>query len=143
MKAISILLASCLLAACTSKSSEPELTGAAQFADNPALGEEVDRICFASSIDGFSSTTRDTIIVREGRDSYLVEVFNGCFQLKDVQRLGIDATGGCLGRGDFLVVSDSFFADTQPGPERCRVQAIYKWDPKAEKDRPDGEANDS
>jgi len=138
---IALFAAGLVLAACTtSGGEEASPTGAERFAGDPRLGEEVDRICFASNIDSFGDTTRDTFTVREGRDYYLIDVYNSCFALDDAMSIVIDATGSCLTRGDHVIVSDSI---TGPGTRRggspfgtqsCTVQSMYKWDPKAKAD---------
>lgn len=142
---LALLAASLVLAACaTSGSGETGPKGVERFAGDPRLGEEVERICFASNIDSFSDTTRDTVTVREGRNHYLIEVYNSCFALDDTLTIALDSTGGCLSRGDHLIVSDSILG---PGPrgggpfstQRCTVKSIYKWDPKA-KDEADEKA---
>lgn len=128
------LAASLVLGACTTK-AEPKARGAEKFADDARLGEEVDRICFASSIDSFGNTTRDTFTVREGRDQYLVEVFPGCTPLEHAVSIGMVAATGCLTRGDRVVVSDTIMPDSSDSPfsvQRCTVNAIYNWDPDAE-----------
>lgn len=130
------LAAPFLLAACaTSDVHEETPRGIARFADDPRLGEEVDRICFASSIDSFGDTTRDTFTVREGRDYYLIEILGSCPPLDSAMRIGLDATGSCLSRHDAVIVSESIsdFGDTSPfSTQRCLVKSIHKWDPKAE-----------
>jgi Family of unknown function (DUF6491) len=129
------LAAPALLTACaTSGEHEDRPKGVAKYADDPRLGEEVDRICFASTIDGFGNTTRDTFTVREGRDHYLIEVMGSCAPLDGAMRIGLDATGSCLGRHDAVIVSDSIADFGDPAPfstQRCLVKSLHKWDPKA------------
>ena len=124
------------LAGCASTTdSEPGPIGIAKYADDPRLGEETNRICFASSIDSFSDNTRDTVVVREGRDHYLIEVFGTCLPLQNAITMRVAATTSCLTKGDSLIVSDSLSAGrNEPfSTARCRVKSIHKWDPKAEK----------
>ena len=45
------------------------------FADDPRRGEEVKRVCFARQIDSFGETTDRAVVIREGRDYYLLETF--------------------------------------------------------------------
>lgn len=140
MKAMTALgLAAVLtLGACaTSTEDEPRLRGVAQFEGDPRLGEEVRQVCFASSIDSFSSPTRDTVVVEKSpTKSYLVEVFGACFNLDQAQTIALAAKTGCLSKGDSLIVSDSAFGlrdSSGLGPSRCTVKAIYDWDEKAAK----------
>ena len=127
------LLTACALAftACSTASKE---TIAEAGEPDPRRGEEVNRICFASSIDGFGETTRNSVIIREGRDRYLVETFRGCSDLQFAQSLAIDARSNCLTRGDNIIGFDSAFGPDNIGPTplRCMVNKIYRWDPDAE-----------
>jgi len=129
------LAAPVFLAACTtSDAPEDRPRGVERYAGDPRLGEEVSSICFASTIDGFGETTRDTVVVRDGRDHYLIEVFGSCTPLDDAMRIGMDATGSCLRKHDALIVSDSIsdFAQTTPfSKQRCIVNGIYAWNPDA------------
>ena len=52
-----LVLASCAtiaLGACASAPGEPTKKGIEKYAGDPRLGEETNKICFTSSIDGFS-----------------------------------------------------------------------------------------
>ncbi len=124
------------LSACSSTPGESETKrGLAKFEGDKRLGTVADRICFASSIDSFQDETRDTVVLREGGDFFLVEIFGSCFALDHAQQIGIDSTGGCLTKGDRLVVSDSIsgFGDDHSGRvDRCSIKSIHTWDPKAE-----------
>ena len=70
------------------------------FANDVRRGEEIDRVCFTRSIDSFGETTRRAVVIREGRDHYLVETFGGCFDLDWAQSLAIDSFSSCLTKGD-------------------------------------------
>lgn len=103
------------------------------FAGDVRRGEQVDRVCFASNIDSFGETTRRAVVIREGRDRYLVETFSGCFDLDWAQSLAIDSFSSCLSKGDRIFASDNAFGfDKQDLRQSCRVKAIYEWDPDAE-----------
>ncbi|RAN34290.1 DUF6491 family protein [Hyphomonas pacifica] len=132
-----ILAAPILLAACASTPAGEETPrGVAKYADDPRLGEEVDRICFASSIDSFGNNTRDTLTVREGRDHYLIEVMGVCTNLDDAMRIGLDSTGSCLRDMDAIIVSTQIMGGRDGSPfdtQRCTVKSIHKWNPDAEK----------
>ena len=123
------------LAACASPAgSTPDARGVAKFKDDPRLGEKVDKICFASNIDSFGDTTRDTFTVREGRDHYLIQIFGSCTPLDHAMTIAMAARTGCLRKGDHVIVSDSLTGTGKTTPfstERCLVDEIYKWDPKA------------
>lgn len=105
-------------------------SGLAQFADDPRLGEPVASICFASNIDGFSMNRRNTVVLHEGRDHFMVEVFGTCPDLEFAQTIGIGATGACLSKGDAILVSDTLGGSAM-GPRRCVVREIRAWNPKA------------
>ena len=143
---ISLALPAFVAACTTSESAKDRPDGIERYAGDPRLGEEVDRICFASTIDGFGETTRDTVIVREGRDHYLLEIFGSCSPLDRAMRIGLDATGTCLRKNDALIVSDSIsgFGEASPfSTQRCMVSGIYKWNPDAETEETDEEDTDS
>lgn len=143
LRNIAILTACTIaLAAC---SSAPKNTIKEAGEPDPRRGEEVNRICFASNIDGFGETTRNTVIIREGRDSYLVETFRGCSDLQFAQSLAIDARSSCLTRGDNIIGFDSAFgpSDIGPKPLRCLVNKIYRWNPNAEAETETLETEDS
>ncbi|MEZ5947413.1 MAG: DUF6491 family protein [Hyphomonas sp.] len=137
------LAAACFaLAGCTSTAAGGNSTanarGVEKFADDPRLGEEVNQICFASAIDSFGNTTRDTLTVREGGDDYLITVFPGCTNLDVAQSIALESRMSCLSTGDHIVVSDSMLPSGHDRHDpfafqRCTVNGIYKWDPKAEK----------
>ena len=127
-----ILTSTLTLAACQSIPGNPSPSGMAAYADDPRLGEPVDRICFAFSIDGFSNNERNTVVLREGRDEYMVEVFGACPDLEYAQSIGIDAVTGCVTRSDAIIVGH-VPGGTGMGPQRCLIKDIRKWDPKAEK----------
>ncbi|MBA4227023.1 MAG: hypothetical protein C0456_10365 [Hyphomonas sp.] len=132
LRSAALIFTTALLAACQSAPGTAKPQGIAAYADDPRLGEPVDRICFASSIDGFSNNTRNTVVLREGRDSYLVEVFGACTDLEYAQSIGIDSATGCLTKSDAIIVGYSP-GGTGMGPQRCHIREIRKWDPKAEK----------
>lgn len=125
-----------LLAATACASTTPANDGLPEgFAEDARLGEEVDRICFASNIDSFQNAARKTVVVEEGNDHYLIEIFGSCQNLRVAQSLGIDTMGSCLTRGDRLLVSDSVFGFSQRDTHttsRCTISRMYDWDPKAE-----------
>ena len=130
----SLILALPLLAACASTATDTP-RGIAAFADDPRLGERVDKICFQRSIDGFSNASKDTVVLSAGvNKDYLVEVFGGCTNLRHAQRIAIDSNLSCVDDGDYLIVSENLFSGNQStglDPERCAINSIYKWDKKA------------
>ncbi|HRX73676.1 MAG TPA: DUF6491 family protein [Hyphomonas sp.] len=136
------LAVACLaLAGCaTAADSEPKPKGVAKYEGDPRLGEKVDKLCFTSNIDSFGNNTRDTFTVREGRDYYLIEVFGSCLSLEHAMTVRLPTSSICLRPGDHVIVSDSLtgHGDGAFSTQRCTVNAIYNWDPKA-KDKVDEE----
>lgn len=138
------LAVACLaLTACASAAdSTPKPKGAEKYKDDPRLGEQVDKVCFASNIDSFGDNTRDTFTVREGFDHYLIEVFGSCVPLQHAMTIRMLPKTSCLRKGDNVVVSDTLLGGAAEGAftsQRCMVDKIYKWDPKAKDKAPDTE----
>jgi hypothetical protein len=136
------LLTACAaaLAACATgpvDTSPPEA-----YADDPRLGERVDRICFGSSINGFGETTSRTIVLNAGvNEHYLVETFGSCQDLDWARSVSFDQFSSCLTASDSIIPYDSAFgprANDFPA-QRCQIKAIYEWDP----DAGEAEAEDS
>ena len=133
------VLAATTLGACTTAPAEPRLRGLEKYADDPRLGPETRSVCFASNIDGFSMNERETVVLQEGRDQYMVEVTAGCTDLEYAESIVVDSHGGCLTPGDSIIVAstlgDSF------GSNRCLIREIREWNPKAEKPAETAEEN--
>ena len=123
-----------LLAACATP-GEKDASMSENWMEDPRLGEEVNRICFASNIDSFSRATDRTVILERGvNDYFLVETFGTCLDLDRAQSIGIDSFSSCLTRGDALYASDSAFTLQSRGeipPQRCIVKSIHAWNPDA------------
>lgn len=130
------LLSACATAA-QGNGKDETVRGAAQFADDPRLGEEVSRMCFTSSVDSFSNATDDTIVLEVSPTrNYLVEVSRACSRLDAAQSVALSSSSSCATKGDRLLVSDSAFGLKQSsgfGPDSCLIKAIYEWDKNAVK----------
>ena len=115
------------------------------FANDIRRGDQIDRVCFTRSIDSLGESTRRAVVVREGRDKYLLETFGGCFDLDWAQSLAIDSFTSCLSKGDRLIASDSVFGfEKRDFQQSCRIKAIYEWNEDAEKpDEESSEASDA
>lgn len=122
-------LAAAAVAGCASAPGEPSPKGIAQYADDPRLGEETNRVCFASTIDGFSMNDRSSVLLHDGKKRYMVEVTGSCLALDDAESIALDSTGGCLSSGDSIVIGTTFGESF--GPRRCMIKDIYTWDPDA------------
>ena len=123
------------LAACTSQpdasNDEPEA-----WRTDARLGEQVDRVCFASNIDSFRMATRNSVIVEEGvNDEYLIETVASCYDLDGANSLSFDTIPGasCVTKGDSIYAYRSAFGPdrTDIPPARCPIRAIYEWDEDA------------
>ena len=123
-----------ILTACATPGENNKARGIAAFDGDPRLGEEVKKVCFNQSIDGFTSTTRDTVVLTKGvSDEYIIEVFGACPNLRSAQRIALDSVTSCLSKSDYLIVYDSAFGtDSGLGPDRCSIRRIHAWDSDAE-----------
>ena len=131
------IFATVFLSACTTQGedTEPRVRGVAQFEGDPRLGEEVNRACFASSIDSFSEATDDTVVIHiSPRKAFLVETFGTCYDLDHALSVGVASRSGCLSKGDKIIASDSAFGlrSSGIGPSTCTIKALYEWDKHAE-----------
>lgn len=125
------------ISACTStpdSEDDKPLTLEEALAD-PRVGDKTDRLCFSRSINGFREWDGpDGVILTKGAsDDYLVTVTGSCLTIDRAQAIGVDERfgGGCLTRGDYLVVSDTPFARRSSDPfsiDRCLITGIYEWD---------------
>ena len=132
MKRIAMaFLAGTMLSACATGDQEPRKRGLDAYADDARLGAETNRICFASNIDGFSMNTRDTVLLHEGRDRYMVAVSGGCSELDQAEAVAIDNTLSCITPGDAIIVSHALGGTF--GTQRCMITEIREWDRDAEK----------
>ncbi len=109
-------------------------------AADPRIGEKVDRICFASGINGFQTPdgVEDAVVLTKGvNDKYYVELSGAGFNsLKFAQSVAIDSRpgGGCVTRGDRLIFSDSAFGfdrRDRVGPDSYLITGIYEWNEDA------------
>jgi hypothetical protein len=119
--------------ACASPGEERE-AGVAAYADDPRLGEAVDRVCFGRQINGFGETTDRTIIVRYAvNEHYLIETVGFCPDLDWAQSIALDQFSSCLTRGDSIIPYGSAFGPRRSGPppRSCLIKAIYEWDEDA------------
>ncbi len=108
---------------------------------DPRIGDEVKRICFQGNINGWRPVKGedDVVLLNRGANRwYRVELLGGCRErlFRSALAIGIDSRpgGGCVSRGDVIVVSDG------PGfKRRCSIMRMYEWDddataPEAEDD---------
>jgi len=135
------------LAACATETSaefeaqRAERNAAEKFEGDPRRGEEVNKLCFASRIDGFTNSTNRAVVLREGNQEYLVTTRTRCPDLDDAMSLAVDSFSSCLSRGDKLIGADSVFGGNFGGSPSiaCTVDKIYLWNSKAEVPEKDAE----
>lgn len=143
MRYIILLGTIALMTGCASAGGASSSEHIAEILADRRVGEPVDKVCFARTIDGFRENTRDSVVLRRGANSdYLVTV-KGCPRLNDAQSIGLTSSTSCLRRSDRLIVSDSAFSlsgQTPLGPDTCWVDAIYEWNEDASDDADKGEA---
>jgi hypothetical protein len=108
---------------------------------NSQLGNEVKRICFASSINGWKEFNgeRHSIILTKGvKDEYKLELSGFCDVTKAMSNIATRTRGSsCLTRGDEIIVSDGF-----SGVDRCFIKKMYKWQSETLEDT-ESESSDS
>ena len=108
---------------------------------NSQLGNEVTRICFASSINGWKEFNgeRHSIILTKGvKDEYKLELSGFCDVTKAMSNIATRTRGSsCLPRGDDIIVSDGF-----SGVDRCFIKKMYKWQAETLEDT-ESESSDS
>ena len=108
---------------------------------NSQLGNEVKRICFASSINGWKEFNgeRHSIILTKGvKDEYKLELSGFCDVTKAMSNIATRTRGSsCLTHGDEIIVSDGF-----SGVDRCFIKKMYKWQAETLEDT-ESESSDS
>ncbi len=100
---------------------------------DPRIGEEVRSICFGRNINAWKALKGedDVVLLKKSvRDWYRVELAGACDYrvLRSAMAIGIDSrpAGGCVSRGDVIIVSDS------PGfDRRCVITKMYEWNEDA------------
>ncbi len=105
----------------------------ADEAGDPRIGAEVEKICFPRNINGWKEVKgEDNVVLLEEsvNDWYRVEVSGACTErvFRFAQVIGIDSrpVGGCVRRGDVIIVQD-----TGRFTHRCFIKRIYEWDDDA------------
>lgn len=91
-------------------------------------GEEVKRICFASSINGWREIKgeRQSVILTKGvRDEYRLDLSGICDVSRAMNNVATRTRGSsCLSRGDEIIIADGL-----SGLDRCFIKKIYTWNP--------------
>lgn len=99
-------------------------------------GEEVKRICFASSINGWREIKgeRQSVILTKGvRDEYRLDLSGICDVSRAMNNVATRTRGSsCLGRGDEIIIADGL-----SGLDRCFIKKIYTWNPDLLKETED------
>ncbi|GJL95803.1 MAG: hypothetical protein DHS20C05_22080 [Hyphococcus sp.] len=102
----------------------------AEDAVDARIGPEVDRICFASSIDRWQSLKgQDGVILldRGANNWYHVTLNEGCSEkiIKRADAIVLESTpgSGCLTQNDRITVKEIGGI-----PYQCRVRKMHQWD---------------
>lgn len=100
---------------------------------DPRIGEEVGSICFARTINGWKALkgVDDVVLLEKGvNDWYYVELQGHCparvFRMAEQIAIESRPAGGCLARGDVIIVRD-----VGRFTSRCFVRNIRRWDDAA------------
>lgn len=127
-KAISISIATAgavLFAAGAAFAGKPD----AEAAPDPRLGAEVNKICFARDINNWKEIdgVDDAVLLeRSVNDWYRVALAGACTArvFRFAQVIGIEnrPAGGCLRRGDAIIVDD-----TGNFTRRCIIKRMNEW----------------
>jgi len=110
-----------------------EGTDLADPAEDPLVGEPVERICFRNTINGFSDWDggEGLILTRGANTQYLVTLRSPCDIANRALRIGFDrrfTSSGCVRDNEALFISDSL----SRGPNRlsvqsCLIDEIYEY----------------
>jgi hypothetical protein len=108
---------------------------------DPRIGPEVDRICFASTINNWKEVDGydEAVLLERGvNDWYYVSLSGACdrYLFRHAFAIGLDVRpgGGCVRRGDVIVVRDPSYFN-----RRCIITRINEWNDRA---RPGGAADE-
>lgn len=130
---VSALALSSITACASTEAGEREPRGIAAYANDPRLGEQVNKICFAHSIDGFNGLDERTVILSDGpRKKYIAETFGPCHDLDYAWEIALSSHSSCLRDNDKLIITrGAGVPNSDPITRTCYIKNIYKWDPKA------------
>lgn len=134
MRRLTLALVAASIVGCATRGEPPRDTQRAEGPD-PRQGEQVDRVCFARTIDGFSHATANSVIISKSpNQQYRVETFGQCFDLDRAHTLRLDSFGSCLSPGDKILAYP--FAPTRADSQviPCPIKAIYQWTTHPDKD---------
>ncbi len=124
------------LLACANTETETKAKpkGIAEFANDPRLGEKIDKICFLRAMRGFKTINDRTILLRKNRkERYAIETYGTCMDLDFAWELGFLESSTCLRTYDRFVITRGTSA---PIERTCTVKSIHKWN-EAAKDTTD------
>lgn len=111
-------------------------------APDPRIGAEVSSICFARTINGWKALkgVDNVVLLEKGvNDWFYVELQGYCPSriFRAAETIGIESrpSGGCVTRGDVIIVRDSGHFTS-----RCFITRMSEWDEKAQPDAGDEES---
>jgi hypothetical protein len=108
-------------------------------APDPRIGAEVNSICFARTINGWKAlkgVDNVVLLAKGANDWFYVEVQGYCPSriFRAAETIGIESrpSGGCVTRGDVIIVRDAGHFTS-----RCYITRMSVWDDKAQPDESD------
>lgn len=102
---------------------------------DPRIGEEVNQVCFARTIDSWSDVDNDrnaVILKMHNRDYYKLKISPGCDPQWAMSTIAVISRGGsnCYSRGDRVKTDADAFRGFKTA---CLITGINKWNPEAVK----------
>ena len=100
------------------------------------IGEEVNQICFARSINGWETVDKrnDLIVLNQNvNDKYVLSLAGICDPQWAMSRIGTVSRGNssCLSRGDKIVTDNNMNRNAS-----CTIMKINKWHPEKLVEKP-------
>ncbi|PAJ73764.1 hypothetical protein CJF42_14045 [Pseudoalteromonas sp. NBT06-2] len=94
------------------------------------IGEEVNQICFARSINGWEAVDKrnDVIVLNKNvKDKYILSLAGICDPQWAMSRIGTVSRGNssCLSRGDKIITDNNINRNAS-----CTIMKINKWHPE-------------
>jgi len=118
------------LASCASQ----EEMAMVQPDNDPRVGDEVKKVCFARNIDSWNDVDNDrnaVILKMKNRDYYKLKLSGGCDPQWAMMNLAVITRGSsCYSRGDRVKTDGDPFRGYGSA---CVITQINKWDPEAVK----------
>lgn len=100
------------------------------------IGEEVNQICFARSINGWETVDKrnDVIVLNKNvKDKYILSIAGICDPQWAMSRIGTVSRGNssCLSRGDKIITDNNMNQNAS-----CTIMKINEWHPEKLVEKP-------